>query len=73
MKIFTLLALILVFTSCDKEYNWNCQCDVDGLVNDWTINGKTEDDATTDCNNREAVFNASVSVTNASCSLIKLN
>ncbi len=71
MKYLAVLFLLLVFASCNKEYNWNCQCNVDGSINDWAINGKTEDDATTDCSNREAVFQASVNVTNASCTLIK--
>lgn len=71
MKWIFAFALVLSFFSCDKEYNWNCQCNVDGAINDWAISGKTEDDATTDCTNREAVFQASVNVTTASCMLFK--
>jgi hypothetical protein len=71
---FTYLIIFtaILITSCNKTYNWNCNCNIDGVLNDYAINEDTEEGANEKCNNRQAVFQASIGVTSASCALAKV-
>lgn len=70
--LFALIAFVSV--SCKKKYNWNCQCVLDGTTTtDYTISDQTQEDAQERCDTQKAVYEASVGVTTADCTLIQTN
>jgi hypothetical protein len=61
IKLFALSALMIV-TSCSKEADWECKCDIDGKENMLVIFDETKKDARAEC--KDAVANTNYTITN---------
>lgn len=56
MKIIKLLVLVtlgFISTSCNKEADWECKCDIDGKENTLVIFDETKKDARAECKDAE--------------------